>query len=97
MTISLPWEGELLGCPGGFACGFGLCVVFGRFVVLRKETVEHGMRCFAELVRLLLGHAAIAANKLEHGLSLCILGVDIAMSAKGFCLRPSRDKVWLSL
>ena len=30
----------------------------------------------------------------EDGLSLCILGVDITTSAKGFCLRPSRDKVF---
>ena len=60
---------------------------------MRKGTVEHGMTCFAELVRLLLGRTAIVAKKLEHGLSLCVLGVNINMSVKGFCLRPSPDKV----
>ena len=51
------------------------------------------MQCFARLVRLLLGKAAIAADKLEHGLSLCILGIHVDMSPKGFSLMPSKSKV----
>ena len=37
--------------------------------------MEHGKNCFARLVRLLLGSSAIAIDKLEHGASLCILGM----------------------
>ena len=55
--------------------------------------MEHSMLCFARLVRLLLGPSAVAANKLEFGRKLCILGVDVALAATGVTMRPSPDKV----
>jgi len=51
------------------------------------------MRCFARVVRAVLGDGSLAARKLEHGESLVILGVEVHMSVDSYMLRPSRDKV----
>ena len=63
------------------ACGF-----------VRVETVEHGLGCFARLVRLLLGADAIEESKLGCGARLGVLGVDITMSLRGFLFQPEPDK-----
>ena len=57
----------------------------------------HASGCFARLVRCLLGPGAIAQEKVESGASLCILGVDIALSWNGFTCRPAAAKImkWL--
>ena len=64
----------------------------------RVETMHSALQCFARLVRALLGQSAIAEAKLECGPSLCILGVDIAMSWRGFQCRPAASKIpqWIA-
>ena len=55
----------------------------------RPALVEHSMKCFARLVRLLLGQTAIAQRKLECGAGLTILGVEIEMDDLGYkCHHP---------
>ena len=63
------------------------------------ETIAHAKDCFATVVRALLGEAAIAAHKLEHGLSLTILGLDMEATVTGVNCRPSQAKrvKWLKL
>jgi hypothetical protein len=63
----------------------------------RRDTVEHGLGCFARLVKLLLGDDAIAEEKIACGASLTLLGVDVALGDIGFNCKPSADKVsrWL--
>ena len=63
------------------------------------ETIAHAKDCFATVVRALLGEAAIAAHKLEHGLSLTILGLDMEATDTGVNCRPSQAKrvKWLKL
>ena len=55
------------------------------------------LKCFARLVRLLLGPDAIAEKKLEHGVSLVVLGIKIKLSKKGMKCRPAGSKTtkWL--
>mgnify|MGYP006974868507 FL=1 len=61
--------------------------------------MEHGLQCFAELVRLLLGVDAIAEEKTECDAGLCVLGVDTELSRSGLTFRPSADKrqKWVAL
>ena len=49
--------------------------------------------------RVLLGPDSIAAKKLEFGPSLCILGIDVALSATGIVMKPVQDKAekWMCL
>ena len=54
------------------------------------------MKCFARLVRVLLGTSAVADEKCEVGDSLVVLGVEVQMSQKGYSFRPAADKVWRS-
>jgi len=63
----------------------------------RPEIREHSLECFARLVRLLLGPDAIAETKLEHGVSLVVLGIKIKLSKKGLKCRPAGSKTtkWL--
>ena len=63
------------------------------------ETLEHGLQCFARVVRCLLGPDSIAAKTLESGPSLCILGIDVVLSAAGIVMRPARDKAekWMRM
>ena len=58
----------------------------------RSTLVKHSMECFARLVRLLLGHGAVADRKLECGPSLTILGVDVEMDMSGYRCRPANGK-----
>ena len=45
------------------------------FAAGHLQVVEHAMACFAKIVRALLGQSALAADKLEFGSSLTVLGV----------------------
>ena len=51
------------------------------------------MNCVARLIRLLLGKDAVAESKLECGMKLTILGIEISTSDVGCCCRPSPAKV----
>ena len=68
------------------------------FACLQDDCVEHGMQCFAELVRLLLGTTAISDRKLGFGNPLTILGMVIEVRPHGLTCFPSGDKVvkWLN-
>ena len=54
--------------------------------------MEHGMQCFARLVRALLGEDAVSAHKLQYGLTLTVLGVDVELNDKGYRCRPALEK-----
>ena len=58
----------------------------------RVETMHHAMGCFARVIRALLGSAAVAADKLSCGATLPVLGIDISLSRRGYCLRPNKEK-----
>ena len=58
----------------------------------RAETMEHAMLCMARLIRAMFGATAIADRKLECGLSLTVLGVDLSLNSAGYRCRPSKDK-----
>jgi hypothetical protein len=62
-------------------------------VACRPETIEHALGCFMRIIRLLLGQNALASHKVSFGSSLCVLGVDLAISAAGIVARPSATKV----
>ena len=68
------------------------------FATDRPVTLEHGLQCFARLIRVLFGADAVADGKLDCGDSLCILGVMISMSEHGFRCRPDDMKIakWVS-
>ena len=53
------------------------------FALERIDSLQHGMGCFARLVRALLGPSAIAADKLECGRSLVVLGVQLHLKPEG--------------
>ena len=53
----------------------------------------HAAEVFARLVRVLLGKGAVADAKTESGSRLCVLGVDIAISTRGFKCKPAAAKV----
>ena len=63
----------------------------------RPAVLQHGLGCLVRLIRLLLGGSAIADDKVAFGSSLTLLGVQITTTRKGYCCRPSSDKVakWL--
>ena len=60
---------------------------------IRTGTAKHALKCFARLVRVLLGTSAVADEKCEVGESLVVLGVEVQMSQKGYSFRPAADKV----
>ena len=62
-------------------------------LVVRPEVIEHAMNCLARLIRLLLGRNAVAESKLECGLKLTVLGIDISTTDDGYSFRPSPAKV----
>ena len=41
--------------------------------------MKQGMELFARLVRMFLGHSAIADRKLDYGLNITILGIDVSL------------------
>jgi len=59
---------------------------------IRTGTAKHALKCFARLVRVLLGTSAVADEKCEVGESLVVLGVEVQMSQKGYSFRPAADK-----
>ena len=59
----------------------------------RPETAENAMKCFARLVKLLMGDDAISADKLDFGLNVDILGVSFLMNDRFFQCRPAGKKV----
>ena len=69
------------------------------FSAEHAETIAHAKDCFAKIVRALMGETAIAEHKLEHGLSLIILGLDLDATANGVNCRPSeaKRKKWLRI
>ena len=95
---------ERIGAAIGFIASFFLYLPLLRYVddyfgPERLESMHHAMTCFARLVRALLGAGSIADNKLECGRGLCILGVDISMSRRGFQCRPAAGKIpkWVAI
>jgi len=62
----------------------------------RPNAMKHALGCFARLVRLLLGPTALADQKMEFGLQIGILGVEMRLSSAGFQCCPSKDKVCLA-
>ena len=67
------------------------------FGCLQPGCAAHGMQCFAELVRLLLGTSAVSDKKLGCSNPLTILGLDVEVLGNGMTCFPSGDKVikWL--
>ena len=59
----------------------------------RPETLAHAVHCFSRLVKLLLGASAVAAHKIDFGATLVVLGIELRLSAVGFCCRPAVMKV----
>lgn len=55
--------------------------------------MAHAADVFARLVRVLLGKSAVADAKTESGSKLCVLGVDISISTRGFKCSPAAAKV----
>ena len=57
------------------------------------------MHIFARLVRCLLGPSAVAAAKLQFGLPLLILGLDIHVDNRGLLCAPDDKKIekWIKI
>ena len=84
----------------GVKCFIDVCrYVDDFFGCLQPGCAEHGMQCFAELVRLLMGSSAVSDKKLGYGNPLTILGLDVEIHSQGMTCFPSKDKVlkWLSV
>ena len=60
--------------------------------------MAHGIACFARLVRVILGPGAVAEEKVDSGVSLVILGIDITIAEGGISYRPdaAKAKKWRS-
>ena len=76
----------------GLGCCMAAALRWCAVLLGRPESLEHGMSCFARLIRALLGHSAVANRKLECGLGLVVLGVEVALSMTGYALRPAKAK-----
>ena len=65
----------------------------------RAEVAEHAMNCFARIVRALLGHDSVNQKKLEWGMPLSILGVDVSIHYDRITMWPTADKIakWLNV
>ena len=62
------------------------------FAAEKLSVLEHAMKSFARLIRVLLGPSSIAPKKLECGPSLVVLGVHIELMKSGYRCRPAREK-----
>ena len=62
------------------------------FSIERKGLAEHADKCFARLVRALLGPSAMQDRKMAWGPSIVILGLRVWSSASGFHVRPDDDE-----
>jgi len=72
---------------------FNLHASCDGFLFNRSETAENAMKCFARLVKLLMGDDAISADKLDCGVNIDILGVSFIMNDRFFQCRPAGMKV----
>ena len=63
-----------------------------KYVLVRLETMSHGLRCLVRLIRLLLGPEAIT-DKVGVGRKIVILGVEFDIGEDGFHCRLSADKI----
>ena len=64
------------------------------FCAERSETANHAVSCFVQLVRVLLGHSAIADHKTCVGNPLEILGLDIFANLHGMRCMPREEKLF---
>ena len=86
---------------GSFLCAVGralLKIPLSRYVDDymagdRKASTHVGMHCFARLVRACLGGTVVAADKLDAGAELVVLGVFVQLSRCGAWHKPSADKI----
>ena len=62
------------------------------FAVDVAAEADHSMQMFVRMVRSLLGHDAINEAKVEQGMPLEILGVDVAVSNEGIRLTVGTAK-----
>eukprot|EP00973_Karenia_brevis_P076995 10691955-Karenia_brevis.AAC.1 len=63
-----------------------------------RQTVEHALQCVVRLIKVFLGSSSVSERKVAFNTEeLCILGVDVAVSEKGFRFHPAASKVarWL--
>ena len=51
------------------------------------------MRCFARLVKVLLGEGAVSESKLDVGAALEILGVQLVLTDRGYTAMPSKRTI----
>ena len=51
------------------------------------------MMCLARLIRVVLGDDAIENKKLDHGMSLVVLGAEISFKFENFTCRPAPNTV----
>ena len=54
--------------------------------------MEHALGCMARLIRIILGDSAVSQRKLEYGLSLRVLGIEMEMDSAGYTCRLASDK-----
>ena len=52
------------------------------------DCMHEAMEDFAAMVRLLLGPSAVSSKKLECGVPLCVLGLDVDISTEGMRCKP---------
>ena len=87
---------DLFGADRFVACllSLSMCKYAAHitFACVRKECAEHAMKCVRRLVEALLGHGAVADKKAEWGISLQILGVDVAPEVSGYKCKLSKKK-----
>ena len=59
--------------------------------------MKYAAKCMARMIDAILGSGAAAPKKLLWGMDLCVLGIDFALSEKGFQCRPAKGKAsaWL--
>ena len=58
------------------------------FAAVPKKCMKEAMEDFAELVRLVLGDSSVSPTKLECGVPLCILGLDVSIDREGMQCKP---------
>ena len=63
------------------------------FSVEDPRAAEHGMQCFARLVRCLLGPTSVASHKLCCGMPLSVLGLTIEITTDFATCMPTPDRV----
>ena len=69
-----------------------LCHIRFCIACSRPDCMEHSMLCFARLVRAILGQDAVSKDKLQFGMELPLLGVQVQLTQKGYTCRPVLEK-----